>query len=85
MMLADDILELLVCPQNKQPLRYGSRSLLTKLNKRVQAGSLTFLSGARINDKMDAILVRADGNLAYGVFDEIPNLLSDEGIEIKKI
>ncbi|MGB0646176.1 MAG: hypothetical protein ACPGQS_03315 [Bradymonadia bacterium] len=84
-MLADDILGLLVCPQSKQPLRYGSKKLLTKLNKRIKSGSLTFLSGATINEPLNDILVRDDGNIAYGVFDEIPNLLADEGIEIQKI
>ena len=76
---------LLVCPQSRQPLRYGSKQLLTNLNKRIKSGSLSFLSGAIITQQMTDILIRDDGDVAYGVFDEIPNLLADEGINIKKI
>ena len=83
--LSDDILKLLVCPPPKLKLEYASMELVHRLNTAVAQGNLTFINGTTVTEPMTDLLVRSDKILGYGVFDEIPNLLAEEGISLDKI
>lgn len=83
--LSDDILKLLVCPKTKLPLRYASEKLLIRINRLVDANSLKFIDGSDVNDTLSGLLIRSDDVMGYGIFEDIPNLLANEGISLNKI
>ncbi len=83
-MLNSDLLDLLVCPESKQPLSLASESVLAKLNQRIDEGTLRFVNTHLIENRLDGLLIRGDGSLGYGIFEKIPNLLIAEGIPLTK-
>lgn len=82
--LNEDILKLLVCPDTKLALSYASDELVGQLNLLVDSQSLKFVSGQPVQEHLSALLVRSDDALGYGVFEDIPNLLANEGISLDK-
>ena len=83
--LNEDILELLVCPKTKLPLRYASQKQVMQTNRLAENNSLSFVNGLAVNDTLTGLLIRSDDAIAYGIFDDIPNLLAQEGIPLNKV
>ena len=78
------MLDLLVCPVTKQTLKLANAAELARLNREIEDGLLQFVDAKRVSDSLDGILVREDGEIGYGIFDNIPNLLVSEGIVLTK-
>lgn len=72
----------LVCPDTRQPMTLATDELVARLNQASAAGSLKNHAGHMIHEAIDQVLVRADGKGAYLVIDGVPNLLSDERIDL---
>jgi uncharacterized protein YbaR (Trm112 family) len=85
MALDNDLLELMVCPDSREKLSLADASLVAQLNARVEKGELTNRAGDPVEQKLDAALVRDDGEFAYSVIDDIPNLIVDEGIPLQQL
>ena len=83
--LSKDILELLVCPKTKLPLRYASQQRLRQTNRLVKNNALSFVNGSAVKGNLTGLLIRSDDAIAYGIFEDIPNLLAHEGIALNKI
>lgn len=81
-MIADDILELLVCPESKQPLHRSDPALLEHLKHEAVAGTLRTIDGAAVSVDFDDILVRQDRRIGYLVRGGIPVLLVDQGVSL---
>ncbi len=79
-MIDQSLLEILVCPETKQPLRVADRALLDRLNASISEGSVTNRGGEPVTVGLDEALVREDGNLLYPVREDIPIMLIDESI-----
>ncbi len=75
-----DLLELLVCPETKQPVRPADAPLLERLNQAIVAGTVTNRGGEAVVQPLTEGLVREDGALLYPVRDDIPIMLIDEAI-----
>ena len=84
-MIDSQLLELIVCPDNKNHLSVAPDEMLTKVNELIAGADLCFVSGDPIEDRLDQLLIRADGQVGYGVFQGIPNLLVNEGIPLSKL
>jgi uncharacterized protein YbaR (Trm112 family) len=82
MTVSSDLLEILACPETKQPLALASDDVLSKVNAEIQSGSLRNRGGVPVSKSVDEGLVREDGKILYVVDDGIPVMLIEESIEL---
>jgi uncharacterized protein YbaR (Trm112 family) len=82
MPVSPELLEILVCPETRQPLALADAALLSKLNAEIDAGRLRNRGGARVAKRIDEGLLRQDGKVLYIVDEDIPVMLIDESIEL---
>jgi len=82
MALSQELLEILVCPETKQPLTVATDTLVAQLNDRIAQGTLTNRSGATVTEAIDSGLVREDRQYLYPVRDDVPIMLIDEAIAL---
>jgi uncharacterized protein YbaR (Trm112 family) len=76
------LLDILVCPETKQPLRLADAGLLERLNAAVRDGSLKNRGGQVVSSPLEQGLVREDGRVLYPVREDIPIMLIDEAIPL---
>jgi len=77
-----ELLEILVCPETKQPLKLADAALLASLNERIQSGTLRNRGGDKVAKDIAEGLLREDGRVLYVVDDDIPVMLIEESIEL---
>jgi uncharacterized protein YbaR (Trm112 family) len=80
--VAPDLVEILVCPETKQPVRLAGAAELARVNERIRAGTLRNRGGAPVAHELVEALLREDGRILYPVDDGIPVMLVDESIEL---
>lgn len=83
-MIDQSLLDILVCPETKQPLRVADAELLARLNASVHEGSVTTQGGERVTGTISEGLVREDGAVLYPVRDDIPIMLINESIPLPR-
>lgn len=81
-MMDQELLDILVCPETKQPVRLADAALLERVNAAVAAGGLANRGGDPVTQPVTGGLVREDGALLYPIRDEIPIMLIDEAIPL---
>ena len=77
-----ELLEILVCPETKQPVALASSETLARVNERIRSGELRNRGGDVVSKEITEALVRQDGKVLYPVDDGIPVMLVDESIEL---
>ncbi|HEX6884578.1 MAG TPA: hypothetical protein VF530_14475 [Planctomycetota bacterium] len=82
-MVEKDLLELIQCPESRQPLREAPAGLLERLNARQARGELRNRAGVVVAAPLAGGLVREDGRVLYPVLDGIPMLLLEEAIAVE--
>jgi len=82
MPVSADLLEILVCPETKQPVSLASPDVLARLRREVEAGRLRNRGGTPVTQPILEGLVREDGKILYPVDDGIPVMLVEESIEL---
>jgi uncharacterized protein YbaR (Trm112 family) len=82
MPVSQDLLDILVCPETKQPVAPASDDLLAKLNQQIEAGSLRNRGGDAVSSRIEEALLREDGQILYLVDDGIPVMLVEESISV---
>jgi uncharacterized protein len=82
MPISPDLLEILVCPESRQPVRPATADVLARLNAAIAAGTLRNRGGDKLAKPITEALVRQDGKLLYVVDDGIPVMLIEESIEL---
>ena len=82
MPISPDLLEILVCPETRQPVTLASESVLAKLNGEIAEQRLRNRGGERVTSPIAEGLVREDGRILYPIDDGIPVMLIEESIEL---
>ena len=77
-----NLLDILVCPETKQPLRVADETVLEAVNASIVAGSMTNRGGEAVTVAVVEGLIREDGDVLYPVRDDIPIMLIDESIPL---
>ena len=81
-MIDQTLLDILVCPETKQPLHVADAELVGKVNAAIEAGTVTNRGGEAVTEALVEALVREDGSFLYPVRDDIPIMLIDESIPL---
>jgi uncharacterized protein YbaR (Trm112 family) len=82
-MIDKDLLEILACPETKEPVHLADQSLIDEINARIERGEVKNRGDKQVEKKIDGGLVREDGAYLYPVDDDIPVMLIDEAIPLK--
>ena len=80
-----ELLEILVCPETKQPLSVATQELLGRVNSAIERGTVATRGGETVKDALTAGLLREDGEVLYAIRDGIPIMLIDDSIELSAL
>ena len=80
--VATDLVDILVCPETKQPVRLATVEELAKINGKISLGTLRNRGGEPVTNALVEALIREDGRILYPVDDGIPVMLVEESVEL---
>ena len=83
-MIDPELLKILCCPETHQSLALAETPLVESLNQQIEAGQLRNRAGQPVKEKLDAGLVRADGQFLYAIRQNIPIMLIDEAVPLPR-
>jgi uncharacterized protein YbaR (Trm112 family) len=80
--VSQDLIEILICPESKQPVALADPATLAALNQKIRAGQLRNRGGTKVEKELAEGLLRQDRKVLYPIDDGIPIMLIEESIEI---
>ncbi len=82
MPISQELLEILVCPETKQPVALAPDDVIARVNEQIGKGTLRNRGGDAVSEPISEALLREDGKILYIVDDGIPVMLVEESIEL---
>ncbi len=82
MPVSEELLEILVRPETRQPVAVAGTDLIARLNGEIESGQLRNRGGDPVSNAIQEGLLREDGKILYPVEDGIPVMLIEESIEL---
>ena len=79
------LLEILVCPSTKVPVRFLSRDKLAILNNVISESDVRRQDGTRVDGELKAALITEDGKTIYVIDDDIPIMLEEQAIAANQV
>ena len=84
-MVDQELLDILVCPENKTAVKLAGDDVVEKINDAIQSKRLKNRAGESVEEAIDAGLLREDGAYLYAIRDDIPIMLIDESIPMDQL
>lgn len=84
-MIDAELLSILVCPEDKTPVRLADDETVRKLNAAIAAGTLRNRAGETVDKEAEAGLIREDNAYLYLVREDIPIMLIEESIPMAQL
>jgi len=84
-MIDDQLLQIVVCPRDRQPLLRADAALVASVNEAIGRRRIKNSGGERVEKPLDGGLLREDRKLLYPVVGGIPVLLADEAIPLDQL
>lgn len=84
-MITDELLRILICPDNGSRLTRGEQGLVDRLNQAITAKRLKNKAGRSLEALLSGVLVREDQTVVYPIVDDIPLMLADEAIPLAQL
>ena len=81
-MISKQLLDILVCPISKRPLRLGSQEELDNINEGILSKTLKNSAGSVLNEAVEQVLLEDGSRLAYLLRNDIPVLIEEEAIQL---
>lgn len=75
-----ELLDLLRCPETRQPLIEVSPEQIDALNRQILAGEIVDRSGRSVTEPIDGALLREDRQWFYPIRSQVPVLLIAEAV-----
>ncbi len=85
MAIDQQLLDILACPETKEPVSLADEALIARINAAIEARTLHNRAGEKITERIDGGLVREDKKYLYPIRDDIPIMLIDEGIPLEDV
>jgi len=79
-MVDQELLNILVCPENKTPVKVADQAIIDQINGAIASGTLKNRGGEVVDTAIDSGLLREDGAYLYVIREDIPVMLIDEAI-----
>jgi uncharacterized protein YbaR (Trm112 family) len=79
------LLEILVCPSTKVPVRSLAKDKLAILNNLIVNADVRRADGTRVDTALSAALMTEDGRTIYVIDDDIPIMLEDQAIAANQV
>jgi uncharacterized protein YbaR (Trm112 family) len=83
-MIDKELLKILACPETKEPVALAEQAVIDDINRRIEQGEVLNRGGKKVENKIQGGLVRQDGAYLYPIEDDIPIMLIDEAIPLRK-
>ena len=84
-MLDQELLDILVCPENKTAVALADDTLVSTINNAINDGTLKNRAGETVEEKIDGGLIREDQAYLYIIREDIPIMLIDEAIALEQV
>ncbi len=81
-MIDKQLLDILVCPETKEPVSLADDDVVTKINEKIQSGELTDRGGEQVTESISGGLIRNDRQYLYMIREDIPIMLIDKAIPL---
>ena len=81
-MIHPELLEILCCPETRQPVREAPEALVESVNRAIRDSGRPAAAGGEREGFLDGGLIREDGKFLYPVRNGIPIMLVEERIAI---
>lgn len=79
-MVSDELLNILVCPKTKLPLKVADSTVLDALNKTIKKKECKTIGGVEITKEIEEALIEKTNKTVYIIDDNIPNLIYEEAV-----
>ncbi len=81
-MIPDELLEMLVCPEDRSPVSIASSELVARINQAIDRRAVKNRADRVLDRPLEGGLLRGDQTVLYPIVDAIPMMLVDEGIPL---
>jgi uncharacterized protein YbaR (Trm112 family) len=82
-MIDQELLDILVCPETKEPVSIGSKELIEKINEKINENTLLNRGNRVVTQTIDGGLIRNDQKFLYPIRENIPIMLIEEAIPLE--